>query len=372
VESRDQPKQKQVVPTASAVLDDGTIVEMVFRGTNLQGTELQNASLDGAYLQGALLIDAYLQGASLDDAYLQGAILQSVNLQGASLDRANLQGALFHGRDPGSQPTLQDSAKLQGASLKGANLKGASLVGARLLVASLDHADLEGASLDGAYLQGASLNSTSLQGASLDGANLQGASLNGTSLQGAWGVPNQQSLEPKQLDQLKNYALEGVADDATKKRIEEALARLSALEKEVHDSIPEDNRIKHGSETKEEYQKNLADVLDKLACKPEKGGAPFVAQGLIDSLRLQAVGPNHLRDVAKRILNAISAQGLISSLRLEAVGPYYLPDVAKAEKSAADCPGVKGLGPDRTNLLRGWAAQELTEEEGKKTENFAK
>jgi hypothetical protein len=31
VESRDQPKQKQVVPTASAVLDDGTIVEMVFR-----------------------------------------------------------------------------------------------------------------------------------------------------------------------------------------------------------------------------------------------------------------------------------------------------------------------------------------------------
>ena len=31
MESRDQPKQKQVVPTASAVLDDGTIVEMVFR-----------------------------------------------------------------------------------------------------------------------------------------------------------------------------------------------------------------------------------------------------------------------------------------------------------------------------------------------------
>ena len=31
METRDQQKEKRIVPTASAVLDDGTIVEMVFR-----------------------------------------------------------------------------------------------------------------------------------------------------------------------------------------------------------------------------------------------------------------------------------------------------------------------------------------------------
>jgi hypothetical protein len=31
VESREEPKQKRIVPTASAILDDGTIVELVYR-----------------------------------------------------------------------------------------------------------------------------------------------------------------------------------------------------------------------------------------------------------------------------------------------------------------------------------------------------
>jgi hypothetical protein len=31
VETRDQQKQKRIVPTASSILDDGTIIEMVYR-----------------------------------------------------------------------------------------------------------------------------------------------------------------------------------------------------------------------------------------------------------------------------------------------------------------------------------------------------
>jgi hypothetical protein len=150
-----------------------------------------------------------------------------------------------------------------------------------------------------------------------------------------------------ELGQLKKHILDGIADDATTKRIEKALDRLSP-EKEVNDSIPEDYWINLGKETSEaEYQEYLADLLHKLACEQEEGGAPFVAQGLINSARLEAVGPSYLPDVARRLL-------------------------AAAENSAADCAGVKGLGPDQTAQLRKWADKELIAEEGRKSENLTK
>ena len=343
------------------------------QGASLNSASLQGASLDFASLQGASLVKANLQGASLhyallfqrvllEYASLQGALLDYASFQGASLDYASLQGASLYGAH--LQGASLYGASLQGASLDYASLQGASLDAARLEGASLDHAGLQGASLDAARLQGALLDYVGLQGASLDGANLQGASLNGTSLWRARGVPDTgdparlqvhepqlRVLSAKQLAELERQALAGIEAENTKRRIKTALARLSAPDKDVQDSMPL-NYWTHLADrlSETDYQEDLAGRLTALACDGEN--APYVAQGLIDAphhalaSRIEYIGASRLRGVARTLLDA-------------------------AEGKTTDCPGVKNLDAVSMAKLRQWAAKTDNGKQGE-TDNATK
>jgi uncharacterized protein YjbI with pentapeptide repeats len=352
------------------------------RNADFEATKLQGASLDNARLQGALLIDARLQGASLNGARLQGALLTDARLQGASLIGARLQGVpLDRARLQGAeliaaklQGASLDGARLQGASLTRARLQGASLVGARLQGASLDGARLQGASLDGAWLQGASLNgaklqgtllgNAKLQGAALDGARLQGALLSGAELRGAsfrgtgiWRVfgrpdhirtgevlvenPRFVPLLPETIKRLEILALSGVESEEVKKNIQDLLARLSAAKDNLEDLLVPKSFWRELEARKDVliYGRTLTDILEATACDIEDAeDAPHAALGLIWRHRL-----------SQRKLS-----------RLEAVGPLHLPNLAKhlldaAEGRRDDCPGVKGLDEESIARLRKWA-----------------
>jgi len=325
--------------------------ERNLRGAMFDRSDLRNVDLFKARLQGASLRAASLQGASLDLASLQGASLRFASLQGASLDFASLQGASLGGAR--LQGASLGGARLQGASLGGANLQGAWLARARLQGASLFNADLQGASLFRANLQGASLEDANLQGASLEGARLQGASLDFAKLQGAslyktflWRAygepdtgnpgrvwvkePDLSALTAEELAEVERNALAGVEAEDVKQRIKTALARLSAPEKDVQNSLPASYWTDLAGKTSEaDHRKDLADRLRALACDEEN--APYVAQGLVRN-RLKDVGPAHLPGVARTLLDA-------------------------AEGGITNCPGVMGLDAASMAKLRKWAAE---------------
>lgn len=308
----------------AANLGRADLREADLTAANLSSVDLKRAKLSNANLQGASLVGAHLQGASLDKANLQGASLNNASLQGASLYKAELQGAKL------------DEAKLQGALLNAAELLGASLNYASLQGASLIGANLQGAFLDGANLQGASLDYVSLQGASLDHASLQGASLVKANIWGANGTPDVvnplhiwvkslsvQAPSIEELDQMAKVA-EGIESKDAKQIVIGVLDQLKRLTNNAQHSSPpfEDDWKKASNKTrKQEYQKYLADRLNKLACNAE--GAPFVAQGLI-AYRLES---GRLPGLAEKLLAAV-------------------------EGSATGCPGVKGLDAASKDALR--------------------
>lgn len=112
-----------------------------------------------------------------------------------------------------------------------------------------------------------------------------------------------------------------------KQRITNVFQGLKALkkEKDVQDHLPD--WIVLGTKASEaEYQEGLADRLTELACQDS-----FVAQGVIASSRLKAVGSSHLPRVAQQLLDA-------------------------AEGRSADCDGAKGLNDaEIIEQLRKWA-----------------
>ena len=276
--------------------------ERNLRGARFDRSDLRHLDFYKSSLQGASLFGASLQGASLDRASLLGASLFSARLQGASLDETSLQGA----------------------SLLLARLQGASLVGARL--------------------QGASLVNANLQGASLVGARLQGASLTNISLWRAYGSPDtgdptevrvqRPILEPltkKQFAKIEEQALVGVTEETVQEEIKKKLEWLKDPAE-----TDDDKRAAaywNGLEGKlgeEKYRAILVEVLEEQACGDD--ARPYVAQGIITNVRLEAVGPEHLPALAQKLLDGAT------------------------DKPEA-CPGAVGLDEASIAKLRIWAKQ---------------
>ena len=99
-----------------------------------------------------------------------------------------------------------------------------------------------------------------------------------------FSIPNCSAMSAKQLAELEEHALEGVEAEDVKKRIKTALARLSAPDKDVQDSLPP-NYWTDLADTLSvaDHQEDLADRLTALAC--DGANAPYIAQGLIKCLR---------------------------------------------------------------------------------------
>jgi len=349
-------------------LIDASLIGANLMSAALHEANLQDAALDGANLKGAALDYANLQGASLEGARLQRALLHEANLKGAALDGANLKGAALRGAY--LQGAALDATSLQGASLVAASLQGASLHEANLMGATLDAASLQGAALYGANLRGASLQFANLQGASLefadlrgallDHARLQGASLDGTWLRGAsfkdaffWRAYGQplfveagkvnvvrpafSALSPEAIDRLEEKAFEGIEDIAVLVRIRERLRRLRATESEQKQGILETfwTNIDLKKDTLV-YSRTLKEVLWSTACTIEiNEDVPHTAEGLIRSMSFR-------------------------SARLDALGPVHLPNLARdlldaAENPTDECPGVRGLDEGSLARLREWA-----------------
>jgi uncharacterized protein YjbI with pentapeptide repeats len=321
---------------------DKITISHSFRGRDLRLavlylTDLRKADFTGAQLQGASLDRAQLQGASLDRAQLQGAWLMGAQLQGASLHWAQLQGAeLF-------------MARLEGAALNGAQLQGAILHGAQLHGASLDGAQLQGAWLNGAQLQGAILHGAQLHGATLNGAQLQGAALNGAQLQGAllvnvlvwraFGTPNLDLADLRNIDAHQKpwrgdesfakwrdaIASSVPASFPASLRRNLMIERLAMLDptgkKEPEDVLDQrhwDNA--HSSQPQgEEVRRTRAVFLADLACLGDS--APYVARGLLRNLHLK--GHPELLD----------AGGL----------KLFTDRLSKGKSDPATCPGVRGF-----------------------------
>ncbi len=352
-----------------AFLRDAQIKGSFLKGAKLDEAILKQAILDGSYFDAASLIGANLQGASLFGTYLRDAELAYAKLQGASMNLASLQGAnLFQ-------------ANLQGASLENANLHGAILDSANIIGASLKLAKLQGASLIGvdgqvtafssADLRGASLNEASLQGAEFDDADLRAASLEGAYLWRVTGKPYlgdgqdislaSAVLSPPNKDwysEVEDTAFVGIEDDPLREHVGLRLQKLR---------MPESQFSKLSQQTKSGFvwDKNsiqnlsflkstvLTQSLRHVVCEDRLIEAiPYVAKGLIRhkgyfpediSPRLEEVGPNHLPQLAKYLLDA-------------------------AEGRRDDCPGVKGLDDASIAKLREWAkpAEETGHEQAAK------
>jgi len=235
--------------------------------------QLRGASLVKAELQGASLLGAELQGASLTDAHLQGARLDGAQLEGASLWRA----------------------ELQGASLLGVHLQGASLDEAQLQGASLNETELQGASLSKAELQGAWLYEAELQGASLDGAQLQDASLVNVLVWRAFGTPNLDGAELRNIDvHQKPWKGEetfaewrdAIANAAPNHR-DGVIEHLAMLDPTGEPAEVLDQRfwdMAHSSQPKgEEVWIKRATLLADLACLEDS--APYVARRVLRNFK---------------------------------------------------------------------------------------
>jgi uncharacterized protein YjbI with pentapeptide repeats len=105
--------------------------ERVFRGLDLRGVDLSEATLDDVKLH-----EINLSGANLEDAELTGASLIDCDLSGANLRNCNLE-----------------RARLRRTRLARADLDGTNLDGARLFDMNLRDVDLRCCDLDNARLE---------------------------------------------------------------------------------------------------------------------------------------------------------------------------------------------------------------------------
>ena len=357
-EARFEVKEGTAASFIRARLNGASFFMAQLPASQFKLAELNKACLNSANLAGASLDYARLKGASLYLAQMQGAWLYEAQMQGAKLDNAQMQGATLI------------RAQMQGATLIRAQMQGASLIWAQMQGASLFRARMQGALLDGAYLQGALLDEAHLQGATLDRAHLEGASLRNAEMQGAslygarvWRTHEEPlSMEAAYLSEL-NHAAMISNDEAGKKefagwrqtildkipqgrmRDEAEKGRLALLDPGARE--PDGVLTKEGFWDKAaarqtngtKYQKELAGVLEKLAC--DAATAPYVGRGLIiqrEDLsnfgyaggQLANVGPLHLQTLEKRL--KAGAQ-------------------AKSEEKN-DCPGAVGLTEEDLQNLR--------------------
>ena len=180
---------REANPDAEVDLEGIQLNGASLAGINLSGAclwdaQLENVDLSKASLVNAHLGDATLAGANLREANLDshweakddgfwgpGTDLEGTNFQDADLSDASLRGADLTG-------TSFRNANLERACLCGvftypsvdlsnANLRGADLRNACLWKAQLDQANLESADLRGTYLKGANLSGANLKGCDL-------------------------------------------------------------------------------------------------------------------------------------------------------------------------------------------------------------
>ncbi len=140
-------------------LSKQSLVNVIFRGSNLGGANLSECDLSGADFFGA-----DLEGADLHGAILVGADFRGANLSRAILSYCQLQGSDFSARggDSGKESARLTEVKLDHALLCQANLNGCDMSGAELVDADLSGADLSKAVLIGAELSGATLDNVKL------------------------------------------------------------------------------------------------------------------------------------------------------------------------------------------------------------------
>ena len=148
-------------------------------GTNLEGTDLSNSDLSNTILIGANLIGSDLNSANLTHAVLQKANLQGVDLRGALLEKTVLYNAIY---DDGTLWPETFDYLISGALGPSAYLHGSLLSGVQLDRLDLYCADLSNADLSNATLVGTNLGQANLQGADLRGADLSKARLKGSIL----------------------------------------------------------------------------------------------------------------------------------------------------------------------------------------------
>jgi uncharacterized protein YjbI with pentapeptide repeats/class 3 adenylate cyclase len=142
--------------TTRAILDN-----IDFRGLDISGLMLRDASLAGSNLQGQQLARVDLTNANLRGANLQQVDLTSALLVGAHLTQCDLRGA-----------------RLSGAQLKAANLAGVSLRGMDLYKVDFSEANLSECDLRETNLAKTKLINADLSGAKLWNANTQGWAIN--------------------------------------------------------------------------------------------------------------------------------------------------------------------------------------------------
>ena len=195
-------------PSSSAeptVQPTETPIPVDWRGSELEGADLQDANLRYAKLEGVNLSKANLESADLFEANLQGAILEEANLSNASFSGANLSGANlqfarihwsddyglkvnFNGADlteANLRWTFLPYVHMSGATLKGADLEEADMSMSRMWQTNFEDANLHKANLEGAYLEDANFNGADLSWSDLRNANLNNADLRKSNLHAA-------------------------------------------------------------------------------------------------------------------------------------------------------------------------------------------
>lgn len=185
-------------------LSNANLVNVNFKGADLNHADLRKANLYDAYLPFA---NFYF--ANLSEANLEKADFSNANLKLANLDRANLREVKFVEAD-------LYKAELRGADLREAKFLDANLKEARLRISDLDEAYIVGAdlrdvdlyycSLVGSNLKYSDLENADLEGADLERANLEGVNLKGVDLSeanltGARGLNLQQLIKARTLYQ---------------------------------------------------------------------------------------------------------------------------------------------------------------------------
>jgi uncharacterized protein YjbI with pentapeptide repeats len=158
-----------------------------FRGSNVSGTDLENAELSRAVFYGANCRNTSFAGADLSNANYQGA-----DLKNCTFSSANLENALFYGAD------------LKDVTMKGANAQNGNFEGADLHRGKLSYTSFKNARLFRTSLNTTDCSFVDFSGANLDGADLRGSNLNQADFQNAI-VTRNTKFDPNSLSRVKNW-----------------------------------------------------------------------------------------------------------------------------------------------------------------------
>lgn len=161
-----------------ANLETADLTNASMRNTDLRGARLLRANLTSADLHGADLreaqsmLEAIFRSTNLQEVNLQGVRLERTILEEADLTRSTLSG--LSASEVNLRGVVLDEAKLDTAILRAVNLESASLRSADLRNSQLLNVNLKFSDLSGARLDGSILEFVNLEGADLTEASLEG------------------------------------------------------------------------------------------------------------------------------------------------------------------------------------------------------